>query len=55
VKYELTPIYLCDLALIVGLWGRLNDECKRRSIGMARASSPSHVDEHEFDEIERGG
>jgi hypothetical protein len=45
-----------DLALIVGLWDRLADECKRRLIEIVRANPPSHVDEDEFDEIdERGG
>jgi hypothetical protein len=45
-----------DLALIVGLWDRLTDECKRRVIEMVQADPPSSVDAGEFDEIdERGG
>jgi hypothetical protein len=42
-----------DLALIVGLWDRLTDECKRRLVKIARASRRSRVDQDEFDE--RGG
>jgi hypothetical protein len=33
-----------DLALIVGLWGRLTDECKRRVIEIVQADPPSNVD-----------
>jgi hypothetical protein len=42
--------------LIVSLWDRLTNECKRRLIEIAQADPPTHVGEDEFDEIdERGG
>jgi hypothetical protein len=41
--------------LIVGLWNRLADECKRRLIDIVQAQLPTE-DEDEFDELdERGG
>jgi hypothetical protein len=43
------------LALIVGLSGRLTDECKRRLIEIAQACLPSDVGEDEFDEIDERG
>jgi len=44
-----------DLALIVGLWDRLADECKRRLIEMVRANMPRQCDADEFDEINERG
>jgi hypothetical protein len=45
-----------DLALIVGTWDSLADECKRRLIEIVRANLPTQGDVDEFDEIdERGG
>jgi hypothetical protein len=42
--------------LIVGLWDRLTEECKRRLIEIVQADRPSTVDADEFDEFdERGG
>ena len=40
-----------DLALIVGVWDRLADECKQRLIEMMRANMPRQCDADEFDEI----
>ena len=37
--------------MIVGLWDRLADECKRRLIEMVRANMPRQYDADEFDEI----
>jgi len=39
-----------DLALIVGLWDRLADDCKQRLIEMVRANLPRQCDADEFDE-----
>ena len=44
-----------DLALIVGLWDRLADECKQRMIEMVRANLPRQGDADEFDEINERG
>ena len=40
-----------ELALIVGVWDRLADECKQRLIEMVRANMPRQCDADEFDEI----
>lgn len=37
-----------DLALIVGIWGRLADEIKQRLIEMVRAKLPTRGEESEF-------
>jgi hypothetical protein len=44
-----------DLALIVGIWDRLADECKQQLIEMVRANMPRQCDADEFDEINERG
>jgi hypothetical protein len=45
-----------DLTMIVGMWDRIADECKRRLIDIVRANLTTHGDVDELDETdERGG
>jgi hypothetical protein len=38
--------------MIVGLWDRLDEQCRRRLIDIVRASVPTGDNEDEFDETD---
>jgi len=44
-----------DLALIIGVWDRLADECKRQLIDVVRVNLPTQVVVDEFDEFNERG